>query len=63
MQCYHVRLTHQLCKADIAKIEQFAVKGMRRLIVGEHAHAEAGSDSDDVKPNAARANHPKSLAA
>jgi hypothetical protein len=63
VQCYHVRLTHQLFKGGIAKIEQFAIKGVRRPIVCERAHAEAGSDSDDVKPNAARANHPKSFPA
>ena len=61
VQCYHIRLTQQLFKARIAKIQQLAIKGMRRLIVCEHAHAEAGSDADDMKPNAARANHPKSF--
>src|SRR5262245_49791065 len=62
VQGYHVRFTHQLFKADIAKVEQFAIKGMRRFIVGERAHAEAGSDPNNVKPNTARANDPKRFA-
>ena len=60
VQCYHVRLTHQLFKARHSENRAVRRKSGASSY-GEHAHAEAGSDSDDVKPNGPR-HHPKSFA-